>query len=150
MQFRVVPLTGDGNPGAIPTAFRRGHPCRRPRRSGICCCASSRPPGQISRATCSSGTVAQGPLFWTDPTTEVIKVNDTEMWRVANTTDDAHPIHIHSIDFKVVDRIPFDADALKAAQDAFAAGTGPGPRSTTTSPAPRFPSEAGLGPRTLS
>jgi FtsP/CotA-like multicopper oxidase with cupredoxin domain len=126
MQFRVVPLTNAGNPGKIPTTL--------PPRETL---TPNAPPRDLLLAELDAdgefpthvllGTVTLGPLLWTAPTTEVIKLNDTEIWRVANTTDDAHPIHIHLIDFQILDRIPFDVDAFTAAQSAFLAGTGPEP-----------------------
>lgn len=45
------------------------------------------------------------PLMWADPTTEnVATVGDTEVWEIYNFTADAHPIHIHLVQFQVVDR----------------------------------------------
>jgi len=73
------------------------------------------------------GTLREGPLPWAAPATEIIQLDSTEIWRVANTTDDAHPIHLHLIDFEVLDRIPYDADAFSAAQQAWLDGTGPLP-----------------------
>src|SRR5262249_57950395 len=34
----------------------------------------------------------------------------TEIWRIINTTEDAHPIHVHLVQFQVLDRQPFDTD----------------------------------------
>ncbi|GAE24845.1 spore coat protein A [Halalkalibacter wakoensis JCM 9140] len=47
---------------------------------------------------------------WADPTTEKPKVGDTEVWSFINTTDFAHPMHIHLIHFQVLDRQPFDLE----------------------------------------
>jgi len=33
-----------------------------------------------------------------------------EIWRLINTTGDAHPIHVHLVHFFVLDRQPFDSD----------------------------------------
>lgn len=45
------------------------------------------------------------PLGWADPTSEnVMNPGDTEVWEIYNFTADAHPIHIHLIQFQVVDR----------------------------------------------
>jgi spore coat protein A len=43
------------------------------------------------------------------------RVGSTEDWRLVNLTEDSHPIHLHLIQFQVIDRRPFDADAYKAA-----------------------------------
>jgi len=40
--------------------------------------------------------------------TEVPREGATEVWEVANLTGDAHPIHIHLIQFQVISRQPFD------------------------------------------
>ncbi len=39
--------------------------------------------------------------------TENPAVGVTEIWEVYNFTQDAHPIHIHELQFRVVDRQPF-------------------------------------------
>jgi len=48
--------------------------------------------------------------YWDDPITENPRVDSTEIWRVINTTGDAHPIHIHLVQFRILDRQPFDPD----------------------------------------
>jgi spore coat protein A, manganese oxidase len=45
---------------------------------------------------------------WDDPITETPKAGTTEVWRIINTTGDAHPIHVHLVQFQVLDRRPFD------------------------------------------
>ncbi|MDH3514353.1 MAG: multicopper oxidase domain-containing protein, partial [Gammaproteobacteria bacterium] len=55
------------------------------------------------------GTVVGGapnPLLWMDPITENPAVGATEVWEIHNYTADAHPIHIHEVQFEVVDRQP--------------------------------------------
>ncbi|MGH2578813.1 MAG: multicopper oxidase family protein, partial [Actinomycetota bacterium] len=46
-------------------------------------------------------------LEWADPITENPAVGDTEVWEMHNFTEDAHPIHIHEVQFQVVNREPF-------------------------------------------
>jgi len=48
--------------------------------------------------------------YWDDAVTENPSVDSTEIWRVINTTGDAHPIHIHLVQFRILDRQPFDPD----------------------------------------
>ncbi|MFB6958022.1 multicopper oxidase family protein [Streptomyces sp. NPDC056309] len=43
-------------------------------------------------------------LGWADPITENPAVGSTEIWEIVNLTKDAHPIHIHEVQFQVVDR----------------------------------------------
>jgi spore coat protein A len=49
---------------------------------------------------------------WDDPVTESPKAGTTEVWRIINTTGDAHPIHVHLVQFQILDRQPFDPDQL--------------------------------------
>jgi FtsP/CotA-like multicopper oxidase with cupredoxin domain len=57
--------------------------------------------------------------------TEVPRVGSTEIWKIANLTEDAHPIHIHLIQFQLISRQPFtNPDDYRAAWDAtFPGGT---------------------------
>lgn len=129
MQFRIVAPTDQGVAGAVPDVLPAAiqlEPTVPPRDLLLQELAVTLN-DQDYPTHVLLGTVALGPLFWTDPATEVIRLDDTEIWRVANTTDDAHPIHIHLIDFQILDRIPFDRDKFLAAREAFAAGTGPEP-----------------------
>jgi FtsP/CotA-like multicopper oxidase with cupredoxin domain len=45
-----------------------------------------------------------------DSATETPRLGSTEVWEVANLTGDAHPIHIHLIQFQVISRQPFDVN----------------------------------------
>ncbi|HTQ74079.1 MAG TPA: multicopper oxidase [Burkholderiales bacterium] len=47
---------------------------------------------------------------WDDPVTETPKAGTVEVWRIINTTGDAHPIHVHLVQFQVIDRRLFDPD----------------------------------------
>jgi uncharacterized repeat protein (TIGR02543 family) len=49
------------------------------------------------------------------PATEIIRLNDTEEWDIINTTVDAHPMHLHLVQFQVIDRQPFDPATLVSA-----------------------------------
>jgi FtsP/CotA-like multicopper oxidase with cupredoxin domain len=56
----------------------------------------------------------------------------TEMWNLINTTADTHPIHLHLVQFQLLERQPFDAAAYLAAWNAGlpnpgAEGQGPHP-----------------------
>jgi spore coat protein A len=50
-----------------------------------------------------------GQKHWDDPITEDPKAGSTEIWSFANTTGDVHPIHLHLVQFQVLNRQPFDA-----------------------------------------
>jgi FtsP/CotA-like multicopper oxidase with cupredoxin domain len=56
--------------------------------------------------------------------TETPQEGSTEIWEIANLTGDAHPIHIHLIQFQVISRQPFDVDTyLTDWMAAFPGGT---------------------------
>jgi FtsP/CotA-like multicopper oxidase with cupredoxin domain len=50
------------------------------------------------------------------------KAGSVEDWRLVNTTEDSHPIHLHLVQFQVIDRTPFDAAAYKAALQRLPSG----------------------------
>jgi spore coat protein A, manganese oxidase len=58
---------------------------------------------------------AFGPLPWMAPITENVKQFATEQWTIVNRTADAHPIHLHQTQFKVVSRAPIDQAAYDEA-----------------------------------
>ncbi|HEX5894146.1 MAG TPA: multicopper oxidase [Solirubrobacterales bacterium] len=53
------------------------------------------------------------PLGWDHPITESPRVGATEIWELHNFTQDAHPIHIHEVQFQVLDRRPLRGGAAR-------------------------------------
>lgn len=47
------------------------------------------------------------PLNWGALITENPNLGDTEIWEIFNFTEDAHPIHLHLVQFQVLSREPF-------------------------------------------
>ncbi len=47
---------------------------------------------------------------WADRVTETPRAGSVEIWRIINTTGDAHPIHIHLVQFQILDRQAFDPE----------------------------------------
>ena len=47
-----------------------------------------------------------------DPVTEITKLGQLEKWRFINTTDDAHPMHLHLVQFQILQRQGFNPVAL--------------------------------------
>jgi hypothetical protein len=90
---------------------------RRPRRVRISAeaatfaisplCASHPAPSD-TEITPKLGTVQNGPLAFADPITETIKLGDTEVWEIYNTTTDIDPVHLHLVSFQLVNRQQFD------------------------------------------
>jgi spore coat protein A, manganese oxidase len=62
------------------------------------------------------------PLEWADPVTEHPALNATEQWEIHNYTEDGHPIHIHLVQFQVVNREPMDGSAPARAPEVFETG----------------------------
>lgn len=56
------------------------------------------------------GTAAGGGMMWDSPATETPHLNDTEVWEIYNSSEDAHPIHLHLVNFQVINREKFTAD----------------------------------------
>jgi spore coat protein A len=50
---------------------------------------------------------------WDEPITENPIVGSTEIWNFVNTNGDDHPIHVHLVQFQILDRRPFDVDHFK-------------------------------------
>jgi spore coat protein A, manganese oxidase len=51
-----------------------------------------------------------------DPVTETIQLNSVEKWRFINTSDDAHPMHLHLVQFQIVERQGFNVQAMLSAR----------------------------------
>ena len=76
-----------------------------------------------------------------DPITENPELGVPEVWEIYNTTADAHPIHIHEIQFQVVDRQALELDderhggaALRAHRQTLADPSHGRPGARTRSP----------------
>ena len=48
--------------------------------------------------------VAVGPLGFMAPVTELIQLGATEIWEFYNVTADAHPMHVHQVEYQVLGR----------------------------------------------
>ena len=55
---------------------------------------------------------APAPFPWMDPITENPGNGTTEIWEIYNFTEDAHPIHMHLVEFQVVNREPLLTDSI--------------------------------------
>ena len=53
------------------------------------------------------GTVAEGTKSFDEPTEIFPKLGATEVWEFWNTTVDSHPIHMHLVQFRIVNRQKF-------------------------------------------
>lgn len=55
------------------------------------------------------GTMAEGTKRFADPPDIFPAVGTTEVWEFWNTTADAHPVHMHLVQFRAINRQAFDA-----------------------------------------
>lgn len=57
------------------------------------------------------------PLMWADHITENPEEGGVEVWEIYNFTEDAHPIHIHDVQFEIVSREPIGGGTSVAGQN---------------------------------
>jgi FtsP/CotA-like multicopper oxidase with cupredoxin domain len=101
MQFRVVPLSAPDNSSiATPGA---GYVTRL---SGA---------DTTRQLTLDEIMGANGPIMallnstiWDEPASETPTLGSTEVWHIINTTGDAHPIHLHLVQFQLISRQRFN------------------------------------------
>jgi hypothetical protein len=79
------------------------------------------PPSVIRTLTLNELMGANGPLAallngmeWDGPVSEMPVLGTTEQWEIVNMTGDAHPIHLHAVQFQLVNRQAFDVEAYEA------------------------------------
>ena len=114
MQFRVVPRIGtDGStpPDRLTLPTITPLPAASNTRQVSLNEADSEVLPEVGPSAAFLGTLnADGTgraLGWDDEVTENPAVGATEVWELYNFTEDAHPIHIHEVQFQVVGREPF-------------------------------------------
>lgn len=54
----------------------------------------------------------RGTLTFADPPTERPRLGSTEVWEFWNVSPDAHPVHLHLVQFQAIDRRPFAGPTL--------------------------------------
>ncbi|HEX3661989.1 MAG TPA: multicopper oxidase [Acidobacteriaceae bacterium] len=47
-----------------------------------------------------------------DPVTEIVRLGSVEKWRFINTTDDTHPMHVHLVQFRILERQGYDVPTM--------------------------------------
>lgn len=120
LQLRVVPLVAPDT-SSIPSPLR---PTPIPDlRSDV----SLRRQLTLNEIASDAGPieVLLNDTHWDDPITEFPVVGSTELWEIINTTEDAHPIHIHLVQFQLLNRQDFDTAGFEAAYAAAYGGSVP-------------------------
>jgi FtsP/CotA-like multicopper oxidase with cupredoxin domain len=148
MQFTVVAATGPDT--SVLPAKLRATPI------GSLQPGPGAPPAKVRTLTLFEQQGPAGPQavlldgkHYADPVTENPKLGSTEIWEIVNTTADAHPIHLHLVQYQLVSRQAFQAG--KYLKDYTAAQPVPSPSAKAIpvapylqgSPRPPPPEEAG-------
>ncbi|MGE4284082.1 MAG: multicopper oxidase family protein [Clostridia bacterium] len=60
--------------------------------------------------------------MWHDPATEMPELDTIEVWNLVNLTNFAHPIHIHLVQFQILDRRPFDVERYRETREIIYTG----------------------------
>jgi spore coat protein A len=90
----------DGHPG-------HGQPDHQPANIKLACNGPNAVPFGPTQALLGTlNTSGKGnPLHWMQPVTENPALGATEVWEIHNFTEDAHPIHIHVVQFEILGRV---------------------------------------------
>ena len=97
------------------------------------------------------GNSYNGAITWHLPITENPNLGDTEIWEIYNTTVDAHPIHVHLVNFEILNRSEFTADLIEqpVLQHNGALGTGFRLENIVDSNVTMPPAAAEVGPKDM-
>ncbi len=95
------------------------------------------------------GSPLDGTLSYSDPVTENPAVGDTEIWEIYNASADAHPIHLHLVGFRILDRQRFTATQRPKPMPDGATGGRLENIRLVGKPHPPAPNETGLKDTTL-
>ena len=64
---------------------------------------------EVKKGMSASAGMLLNKTHWDMPITEKPVLGTTEIWELANLTDDVHPIHLHLVRFQILDRRQFEA-----------------------------------------
>ncbi len=75
----------------------------------------------------SVGLIGQmeGSIAWHSPTTENPALDSTEEWEIWNMTGDAHPVHLHLVNFEILGRSEIEWDSAADEDGFIPMGTSP-------------------------
>jgi len=69
--------------------------------------------GTAEEVTDVEGNRVSGAMTWSAPVTENPALGSTEVWEIYNATEDAHPIHVHLVNFEILSRDKFTKDSIE-------------------------------------
>lgn len=144
MRFNVVkPLLGEDT-SVVPSILRMGH---EPNINTV-----------KRERTVSFGSLTDhynrplltiNNMMWADPTTEKPELDTVEIWNLINPMVLSHPIHIHLIQFKIIDRRPFDVETFNATGELVFTGEAVPPHEYETGFKDTVDSEVGMVTRLI-
>ena len=102
MMFRVVPLTSPDN-SSIPAQLVPVTRLSAPTRTRVMTL------NEMMGLNGPTGALLNGMTFHDGEPTEYPVLGTTEMWEVVNMTGDTHPIHIHLVQFQLLNRQKYNA-----------------------------------------
>jgi spore coat protein A len=112
MQFRVtLPLSGNGKSFSIPPPQPLPRPIPRLDASKSVATRDFVLSETMDAQGRSLGVTINGKGY-DDPVTEVVKLGSIEKWRFINSTKDAHPMHLHLVQFQILERQGFNPASL--------------------------------------
>lgn len=97
MLFRVVPLTGPDT-SVIPAQLATVNRLSNPTVTRVMTL------NEVMGEGGPTGALLNGMSYHDAPATEYPTLGTTEMWEVVNMTGDAHPIHLHLVQFQLLNR----------------------------------------------
>jgi len=106
MQFRVAP-TGSRDPSALPQTLR---PVPKMAES-MAIKTRKLSLVEVDDLVGRPFKMLLNNMHWNMAVTENPVLDSAEVWELINTTDDAHPIHLHLVRFQILDRRSFDVAA---------------------------------------
>jgi spore coat protein A len=109
MQFRVtLPISSKGKSFNLPPSI----PFARLDESKSIATRDFVLAEGLDRQGRSAGTQINGKGY-DAPVTEVVKLGSIEKWRFINNTEDAHPMHLHLVQFQILQRQGFNHVSLR-------------------------------------
>ncbi|HYN30622.1 MAG TPA: multicopper oxidase domain-containing protein [Dermatophilaceae bacterium] len=119
LAWRVVPRQGHDRTTpprhlVLPALGAPGTGGARVRRLALLERMSESAEGEEAPVAALLGTIGPDgrptPRRWMDEVTEDPVAGQPEVWEIHNLTADAHPIHVHTVMFRILDRRPLEVD----------------------------------------